>query len=310
VIKRIGARRGVSLMEVLISIFVMTFGLLGLAALIPVGRFAIEETGKADRCGACGRAAMREVKVRRMLGPDWDLPPNKRLVDWVGNPGSGGPFVIDPIGVDAGLGNSLGPLPRITLALRDALGNAIPLDSIFRWRDDLKFHRPEDGQRPHPAIGNSGFLLEPDGSPQDQGYYTWFLTVTPARGELGLEWAMKRNYAISVVVCFRRTLEPEPQANVTRFIGGGYGGGGVVLSGAVEVREGEWIMLCDAAECKWYRVVSVGQIPGANNTRLRLSGPDWDVNRNANPQAVIPRSVVGVYSTAVEVERNPLWGAM
>jgi len=297
VVKRIGLRRGVSLMEVLISIFVMTFGLLGLAALIPVGRFAIEETGKADRSGACGRAALREVKVRRILDPvNWSSIP--------GNYADGTPFAIDPIGVDAGLGN-LGTLPRISLA-----GNQALLDSIFGWRDDLKFVRPEDGQRPHPAIGTSGLLLEADGSPQDQGYYTWFLTVTPAPGELGLEWAMKRNYAVSVVVCFRRTLEPEPQANVTRFIGGGYGGGGVVLSEAVKVREGEWVMLCDAAQCKWYRVVSVGQIPGSSDTRLRLSGPDWDVNRNPSPRAVIPRSVAGVYSTAVEVERNPLWGAM
>ncbi len=43
-------------MEVLISTFVMSIGLLGLAALIPVGRFAIVQTGKADRAGACGRA--------------------------------------------------------------------------------------------------------------------------------------------------------------------------------------------------------------------------------------------------------------
>jgi len=299
VIQRIGFRRGVSLMEVLISIFVMAFGLLGLAALIPVGRFAIEETGKADRSGACGRAAMREVKVRRMLDP----------ANWASLPTNNGPFVIDPIGVDAGLGD-MGPLPRITLALSNALGNQIPLDPIFRWRDDLKFHRPEDGQRPHPAIDGGSFLLEADGSPQNLGHYTWFLTVSPAPSEVALDWAQKRNYAVSVVVCHQRVLEPEPTFNVSRFIGGGYGGGGVVLPGAVEVRQGEWIMLCNAAVCKWYRVVSVGRIPDANDTRLRLTGPDWDVGRYPSPVAVIPRKVIGVYSTTIEVERNPLWGPM
>jgi hypothetical protein len=47
--------------------FVLSVGLLGVAALIPVGRFAIVETAKADRSGACGRAALSEIKVRRML---------------------------------------------------------------------------------------------------------------------------------------------------------------------------------------------------------------------------------------------------
>jgi len=62
-------RSGVSLMEVLIGTFVLSVGMLGLAALIPIGRFAIVETGKADRAGACGRAGLRELKVQRMLDP-------------------------------------------------------------------------------------------------------------------------------------------------------------------------------------------------------------------------------------------------
>lgn len=64
---RTSIRRGVSLMEVLISIFVLSVGLLGIAALIPLGRFTIVEASKADRSGACGRAAIRDVKVRRLL---------------------------------------------------------------------------------------------------------------------------------------------------------------------------------------------------------------------------------------------------
>ena len=52
-------RAGISLMEVLISTFVLSIGLLGLAALIPVGRFAIVQTAKSDRAGACGRAGGR-----------------------------------------------------------------------------------------------------------------------------------------------------------------------------------------------------------------------------------------------------------
>ncbi len=60
-------RSGLSLVEVLASIGVLSVGILGLAALLPVGQVTIFEAIKADRAGACGRAAMREVVVRRML---------------------------------------------------------------------------------------------------------------------------------------------------------------------------------------------------------------------------------------------------
>ena len=68
-------RRGITLLEVLISIFVMAVGLMGVAALIPIGTFAVSETAKADRSAAMGRAAMHEVRVRDMLQrfrPDGD----------------------------------------------------------------------------------------------------------------------------------------------------------------------------------------------------------------------------------------------
>ena len=61
------SRAGLSLMEVLLSIFVLSIGLLGVAAIIPLGQISLWETAKADRSGACGRAAMREIQVRRML---------------------------------------------------------------------------------------------------------------------------------------------------------------------------------------------------------------------------------------------------
>ena len=59
--------RGVSLIEVLISCFVLSVGMLGLAALLPIGRMTIMEATKADRSGDCGRAGLRDLKIRRML---------------------------------------------------------------------------------------------------------------------------------------------------------------------------------------------------------------------------------------------------
>lgn len=82
-------RRGLSLMEVLISIFVLSIGLLGLAALIPVGRFAIVEVAKADRGSAAGWNGLQDTKVQGMVDPrNWlvyDFQNNLLRYEWDGN---------------------------------------------------------------------------------------------------------------------------------------------------------------------------------------------------------------------------------
>lgn len=60
-------RRGLSLLEILISIFVLAVGLLGVISIVPLGQMTIAEAQKADRSGACGRAVMRQIKVKRLL---------------------------------------------------------------------------------------------------------------------------------------------------------------------------------------------------------------------------------------------------
>lgn len=74
-------------MEVLISIFVLSVGLLGVAAVIPVAGHEILEATKADRSAACGQAALHDIRVRGTLDPDdWrDVngdPLGEREPDW------------------------------------------------------------------------------------------------------------------------------------------------------------------------------------------------------------------------------------
>ncbi len=291
------SRRGVSLMEVLISIFVTAIGLLGLAALIPVGTYAIFHTTVADRSGACGRAGLREVKIQRMLDPAL----------WVGNPGNG-PFAIDPLGIVLKMPNSLGSIPRISL--KDPLtGNAMSqdvADQTFTFHDDLAVEFPEDEQRP--------YLLLPDldsdyPQPLADEHYTWFLTVTPSPMEALEHAENKRVFTVSVVVCFQRkfNVSDDPDLNgesprTAEVLGNGWGGGSVKLNNRVTIKENEWIMLYGGGRCHWYRVLSTG-VTADNEQLLGLSGPDWDAANIPKPKALVVSGVKGVYTTTIEVDR-------
>lgn len=297
-------------MEVLISTFVIAIGLLGLAALIPVGRFTLVEAGKADRAGACGRAALRDVKVRGML----DYYDHNNNINWSPVPTTTS-FAIDPLGVANGiignLGGATGPINRITfnwIASLPILPNNEQIEaaeSIFHWHDDLVFHMPEDRTRRPTQLATG---LEHEGS------YSWFITVTPAANESTLPYSEKRLYTVSVVVCYKRDLSTTGEHTAaTAFLGGGYGGGSVRLTitstNEVDMREGQWIMLygTDLAsgrvQCSWYRLVTVGEVdPGPPIVRyVSLAGPDWDTN--IAPTAVIIDGVIGVYTTTIEIDR-------
>lgn len=78
---RLVARRGVTLLEVLVAMGVMVVGLMGLASLIPLGRLELAEGNRLDNTATLGRSAFREVSVRGYLRPEmWADPANGKSV--------------------------------------------------------------------------------------------------------------------------------------------------------------------------------------------------------------------------------------
>ena len=308
------SRSGISLIEVLFSIGVLTVGLFGIAMLIPLGKLALMETEKSDRTGACGRAALRDVDVRRMLDYRYWRDSTGAVV-----PADAIPTIIaiDPLGYDSiagggnlpnALGEAGGAIERCTLNL------ALP-ESVFRWSDDLIFTLPEDMTTPVPgdrpvAMGNS------------QGNFSWFLMVAPSPANAlatpSVPVSQRRSYTVSVAVCHKRILAADGERviqNVTCDSDISYGGVSVTVPGdAVSdtppLKNNEWVLLYSTGtnvQCSWYRVVYNGYIPDSldpgdptkGKTYITLVGPDWYGGTDA--EIVIVGGVTGVYTTTVQL---------
>ncbi|HEX5444440.1 MAG TPA: hypothetical protein VFW87_11445 [Pirellulales bacterium] len=103
------ARRGITLMEVLISMGVLSVGVLGAASLLPMATYFQNETTKYDRGGALAQQAVHDLQIRNYLSPRrWIFldPANPNVASPVGIVGLAGSgsytplsaFVLDPLG--------------------------------------------------------------------------------------------------------------------------------------------------------------------------------------------------------------------
>lgn len=228
---------GITLLEVLISMFVMLVGLLGVMSMIPVGRFEQQRGAKIDRASACGRAAFREMKVRGMLNPTtWAKPnadadrlyvPSTHLFSYTGTtwaatdaatplplvPGGSGYLgvVVDPLGIAAGFNYPVpyrstadsARLPRITFGpfgSAEATKRAALADSVFRWQDDLKFDDSGSSESlPRQVMQGTAKRLS-------EGDYSWLATIVPNPELVNGGNAFDVSMRVSVAVFYKRDL--------------------------------------------------------------------------------------------------------
>jgi hypothetical protein len=244
-LRRSASRSGVSLLEVLISIFVLMFGLLGVAALLPVGRFELAEAAKRDRAAVVGRAVLRDIQVRGLIDPfqwyayyggSWQNVPT-------GEPTLAGPYfayAIDPSYISRTLADQSAadsaiasyPSPATPVFLGRAFwlppGMALPTtpaqwralneycNRVCTWHDDLLFQTPDDkAARPYELLRQSdGNTNTAAGMPanailgESEGNYSWMLTVSPSTSEFGWSAQDRKTFNVSVVVFYKRDMSP------------------------------------------------------------------------------------------------------
>jgi|GEM_PF-3153840 len=140
--------RGISLIEVLISMFVLLFGLMGVAAIIPVGNHYVVEGEKSDLGAGLAQNAFEELKARGALRTNaWvyagDPPGNESI-----NPANPAPpypvefpLVISDLGANSGNYNIVDTnvLPGRAFVI-DPMGAAAGFEAGLADRDVFPYY--------------------------------------------------------------------------------------------------------------------------------------------------------------------------
>jgi type II secretory pathway pseudopilin PulG len=328
-------RRGISLLEVLISMGVLTVGLLSVASLLPLGRFQVQKAAIEDRKAVLGQNAFREFRIRNLSHADQWLRADGGSFFAGGMPYTGA-VAIDPMmttrhAAAAAQFPTSGSGPKM-MRLGHTAAVTVPLaNRIFMGHDNLLFDLPRDADSPPVAQWQRDNADNPLARQFDDAY-SWLATLVPVYGDPASSAAMPRQqYILSIVVVHRRDFtvdglaaEWSVQAVIAGADGRLIGGGDVRLSGPTDALKaifpGTWLMLCGELRdanaqsgvrgiFRWYRVVTAEAYQeGMTERSVTLSGPDWHGSSAVgNLRAAVLPGAVAVYEKTIRLEGPSLW---
>jgi type II secretory pathway pseudopilin PulG len=193
-------RSGITLMEVLISIGILSIGLASVVALIPAGGSQAKKTVIEDRRGAMGAGAIADVVNYGMLNP----------ATWSTIPTAPYRVVIDPIG--NGSFPSGAGLTAINVSNIPAGSNVANL--VFSAADDLVY--VDDTTKADPSAEPPVPKRTSDNARRlSDGGYSWLATLVPSGTASPSQF-----YTLSVVEFYRR---PRPGSALSANVSGSFG---------------------------------------------------------------------------------------
>jgi len=310
---------GITLLEVMIAIFVMSLGVLSVAAGILSGASQAARGNIADRAAACGRAALNEFRVRGMARPDLWYSNNTATAPI--NTANTLPLIIDPFAFKTSTTPTAfgGIIKRYQLAPNVFTPSATQGDFSFMSPDDLVMETKDDGEtRPLQLFTAASRLA--------LGDYTWSATITAREGDDG-RLTPQRWVNLAIAVYHKRSRDVNTTMPVevmtTVSVTGGYGGVTVTGTAAtpieMQLAPGRWVVLIGqplgtlptggkpSLRCKWYRISGADVTSDGQFRSASLTGPDWDTTNIKNAVMIIPDGVVAVFEKPIQLEGPSLW---
>lgn len=275
---RIPAKRhGISIIEVLVSMFILSVGLLGIASLLPIGQRQALLADQQDRLSSLGQNAIRSFRTRGYSNPAF----------WVQGDGMApaNGFFTQPIFIDPLMAavqsspkvphSAAQVIPRFTVktSTTGSKLNQGGAEAIFMSRDDVIVDpgaKPEDATKAKFDNGRRDF----------NGEYSWAAMLSPTypgvkppgNDPTNTAYAYGKPYAeqscqLSIIVFYRRPLNGatalvdndtvsgqsiarERTVSVVSFDGNGIGGGEVTIRPTnpydAMLKVGEYVLLYQA----------------------------------------------------------------
>jgi hypothetical protein len=177
-------RCGITLLEVLISMGILSVGLASVLALIPAGKSQSKRAAIEDRRGALGAAALDDCVNRGFLRTTLWSNTTSNCVAW------------DSLFTAIAGNASRFPTGILAIDLKP-IGTTVPAcDEVFRGQDDIVFAIPDDDDSPPmPSFLNNAKRLT-------EGHFSWLATLVPADASPTPEF-----YRLSVVEFYKRPFD-------------------------------------------------------------------------------------------------------
>jgi len=170
---------GITLLEVLAALFVVSIGLLGVLAVIPFGAIQVSKAQHAEYASNMLANATAEVVIRNMGIESWDKVTYKKFIWCEPYPIFDSPTHIVHV-------------PRVE--------DRDDWKDLMRGQDDLAYNTYDD-KRPE-------FKFWKDGKPLSSGKYTWFFTYLLKEGE--------DTVIVDVLACRNRVQSDDLQVHVPK----------------------------------------------------------------------------------------------
>lgn len=290
-------RRGITLLEVLISMGILTIGIVSVLSLIPAGRsFAVKAT-VYDRATAVADNAIADIVNRGYLDP----------VRYTLSTTS--PTRIDFLGVPSGAvlvsGSFAGAVPTSNWPI-DTLTTTVPF-AIHASSDDLVYTVPTTDAPPSPGRTANGVAVA-------ENKFSWAATVmspsgTSAAGTMLSGTASGTPALLSVVVFHRRDLS----GSVPPPLSGTATGTTITVSGVTSttknyLRAGNVVLCANGSNYSWRRLLITAFDDSNSQALLTVGGASLTSGNSSVPVTIwVFTGAVGLAERLVRLEGPSPW---